>query len=167
MMRSIARRCVSLRFGASRSEHFRLDRLGKAPASCGSRLPRNFRGYGPASTWITLSFMDQNVCRRLMPRPELGRSHPTAAAAAPATFHLVHLQVVGREHMAIAADTGYGHGFGDRFQGKAHHISFGCSKARPRYHLQRIASSCNGLPPWTAPVRSRRPDDPVPRTAAY
>ena len=37
--------------------------------------------------------------------------------------------------MAIAADVGYGHGLGHTIQGKAHHISFGCSKARPRYHI--------------------------------
>ncbi len=37
--------------------------------------------------------------------------------------------------MAIAADFGYGHRFQDTFQGKAHHISFGCFKARPRYQL--------------------------------
>jgi hypothetical protein len=50
------------------------------------------------------------LCRRFMPRPKLSRSRPTTVAAAPATFRLVHLQVVGREQMAIAADTGYGHG---------------------------------------------------------
>jgi len=38
--------------------------------------------------------------------------------------------------MAIAADTGYGHGLKDTFQGKAHDISFGCSKAGPRYHFE-------------------------------
>jgi hypothetical protein len=77
--------------------------------------------------------MDQNLCRPLMPRPKLGGSRPTTAAASPATFRLVHLQVVGREQMAIAADIGYGHGLEDTFEGKAHHLSFGCSKARPRY----------------------------------
>jgi hypothetical protein len=66
-----------------------------------------------------------------MPRPKFGRSRPTTAPAAPATFRLVHLQVVGHQQMAIAADLGYGHGLEDTFQGKAHHISFGCSKARP------------------------------------
>jgi hypothetical protein len=70
-----------------------------------------------------------------MPRPKFGRSHSTTAPAAPATFRVVHLQVVGREQMAIAADIGYGHGPEDTFQRKAHHISFGCSKARPRYHF--------------------------------
>src|SRR5690348_7000944 len=99
--------------------------------------------------------MDQHLCRRLMPRPKFSRSRPTTAAAAPATFRLVHLQVVRREHMAVAADTGYGHGLEDTFQGKAHHISFGCFKARPRYHLQRIAPSCNGLPRRAPPLRSR------------
>jgi hypothetical protein len=42
-----------------------------------------------ASTWITLSFMDQNLCRRLMPRPKLSRSRPTTAAATPTTFRMV------------------------------------------------------------------------------
>ena len=70
-----------------------------------------------------------------MPRPKLGRSHSTTAPAAPATFRVVHLQVVGREQMAIAADIGYGHRLEDTFQRKAHHISFGCFKARPRYHV--------------------------------
>ena len=87
--------------------------------------------------------------------PKIRRSRPTTAAAAPTTFRRVHLQVVGREQMTIAADIGYGHGFEDTFQGKAHHISFGCSKARPRYQFQRIAPSCNGLPHW-APLFAAR-----------
>jgi len=89
--------------------------------------------------------MDQHLCRRLVPRPKFGRSRPTAAPAAPATFGLVYLQVVGRERMAIAADVRYRHRLEDSFQRKAHHISFGCFKARPRYHLQRFAPSCNGM----------------------
>jgi hypothetical protein len=35
---------------------------------------------------VTLSIMDQNLCCRLMPRAKFGRSSPTTAAAAPATF---------------------------------------------------------------------------------
>jgi hypothetical protein len=120
--------------------------VGKIPAPCGSWLSRTLRGYESASTSITLSSMNQNLCRRLMPCPKFGRSSPTTEAAAPATFCLVHLQVVGREQMAIAADIGYGHGLEDTFQGKAHYMSFGCFKACPRYHLQRIAPSCSGLP---------------------
>ena len=81
--------------------------------------------------------MDQNLCRRLMPRPKFGGSHPTTSAAAPATSRSVHLHVVGREQMAVAADFGYRHGLEDTFQGKAHHLSFGCSKARPRYHANK------------------------------
>jgi hypothetical protein len=81
------------------------------------------------------SVMDQNLCRRPMPRPKFGRSRPTAAAAAPATFRLVHLQVVGREQMAIAADMGYGQGLEESLHGEAHQFSFGCSKAGPRYHF--------------------------------
>jgi hypothetical protein len=76
-----------------------------------------------------------DLYRRLKPRPKLGRSRPTTAAAAPATFRMVHLQVVEREQMAVAADFRYGHKWADAFQGKAHHISFGCFKARPRYHF--------------------------------
>jgi hypothetical protein len=124
-----------MRFGASRPEDLHSDRFGKSPAPCESGLSRDLRGYESECPWITLSFMDQNLCRRLMPRPKFGRSRPTTAAAAPTTFRLVHLQVVGREQMAIAADIGYSHGLEDTFQGKAHHISFGCSKARPRYQF--------------------------------
>ena len=103
-----------------------------------------------------LSLMDQNQCRGPMSRPEFGRSHPTTAAAAPATSRLVHLQVIGREQMAIAADAGYSQGLEDAFQGKAHHISFGCSKARPRYQpnlgLHRRAPDCHvGPPSWQCP----------------
>ena len=113
----------------------RLDALGRGPALRGSRSSRSLRGYELASTWITLALVNQNLCRHPMPRPKFGRSLPTTPAAAPATFCLVHLQVVGREQMAIAADIGYGHGLGDTFEGKAHHISFGCFKSRPRYHF--------------------------------
>ena len=59
--------------------------------------------------------VDQNLCRVLMPRSEFGRSRPTAAAAAPATFCLVHVQIVRREQMTIAADIGYGQGPEDTF----------------------------------------------------
>jgi hypothetical protein len=59
-----------------------------------------FARYESASTWITLSFMDQNLCRLLMPRPKCGRSRPTTAAAAPATSRLVHAVVV----MPISSD---------------------------------------------------------------
>jgi hypothetical protein len=72
--------------------------------------------------YVTLSLMDQNLCRRLMPRPKFGRSRPTTAAAAPTTFRLVHLQVVGRKQMAITAEIGCGHGLEDTLQGKADHI---------------------------------------------
>src|SRR6185437_7440893 len=113
MMRMIARRCPPLRLGASRSPDLRLDPVGRAPAPCGSRPSRHLRGSDSASTWITLSFMDQNLCRRPMSSPEFRRSRPTTAAAAPATFGLVHLQVIGREQMTIAADTGYVHGLED------------------------------------------------------
>jgi hypothetical protein len=48
--------------------------------------------------------------------------------------------------MAIAADFGYGHGLDDTFQGKAHDISFGCSKAGPATNfngLRQHAMDCN------------------------
>jgi len=70
-----------------------------------------------------------------MTRAKFGRSRPTTAAAAPATGRLVHLQIVEREQMAVAAEIWYGHGLEDAFRGKAHHIGFGCFKARPRYHF--------------------------------
>jgi hypothetical protein len=125
--------------------------VGRAPAPLDSGSSRNMRGYESACTWITLSYMDQNLCRRLMPRPKCGRSRPTTAPAAPAAFCLVRPQIVGSEQMAIAADAGYGRGLADTFQGKAHHISFGCSKARPRYQFQRFAPRCTGWPRRTAP----------------
>jgi len=126
-------------------------------APCDSGSSRNLRDYESASTWITLSFMHQNLCCPLMPRPKLGGSRPTTAAAAPAAFRLVHLQVVGREQMAIAAYTGYGHALADTFRRKGHDVSFGCSKARPRYQFQRFAPSCTGLPRQTAFLGSPRP----------
>jgi hypothetical protein len=131
MLRFVALWCIAVGRPAFGS-------VGKAPAPCGTRLSRSLRDYESASAWTTLSFMDQNLCHRVMPRPKLGRSRPTTAATAPATFRWVHLQVVGRKQMAIAADTGYGHGLEDALQGKPQHISFGCSKARP-------ATTCNGL----------------------
>jgi hypothetical protein len=70
-----------------------------------------------------------------MPRPKPGRSRPTTAPAAPAELGMVHLQVVGGEQMALAADIGYGHRGEQTLRGKAHHLSFGCFKARPRYHM--------------------------------
>ena len=156
MMRIIPQRCIPLRFGGSRSKDFHLDRSGRAPALCGCAPSHDLRGYESASTWITLAFKDQNLRRRLMPRPKFGRSRPPTAATPPATVRLVYLQIVGREQMTIAAGIGYGHGRDDTFQGKAHHISFGCFKARPRYHflinnlqeeLQRIRNSC-ARHPW-------------------
>jgi len=98
-----------------------------------------------------------DLCRRLMPRAKLGRSHPTTAAAAPATSRLVYPQVVGREQMAIAAETGYSYRLESTFRRKAHDMSFGCSKARPRYQFQRFAPSCTGLPRQTAFLGSPRP----------
>lgn len=76
-----------------------------------------------------------DLSRRLMPGSNLGRSHPATAAASPATFRLVYLQVVRREQMAIAADAGYGHGLEHTFRREGHDMSFGCSKARPRYQF--------------------------------
>jgi len=77
--------------------------------------------------------MDQNLFRRLLPRPKFGRSLSATAAAAPAVLPLIHLQVVGREQVTIAANIGYGQGHADAFQAKAHHMSFGCFKSCPRY----------------------------------
>lgn len=113
--------------------------------------------------------MDQNLCRRCrpMPRPKFGRTRPTTAAAAPATFRLVHLQVVGREQMAIAAYVGYGHGLEDAFQAKAHHISFGCFKARPRYQCCVKATSEFGelrrMLPWPSRYQPSRIENVVQR----
>jgi hypothetical protein len=113
----LAHRCIPLRFGASLSEDLHLDPLGPVghltPAPCVSGSSRSLRGYQLVSTSITLSFMDQNLCRQITPRTKFGRSRPTTVAAAPAAIRLVHLEVVRREQMAIAADIGYGHGLED------------------------------------------------------
>ena len=77
MMRIKARRCIPLRVGASLSEDLRLDRLSRAPAPCVSGSSRNFRGYESASTWITLSFMDQTYAAGLC------RARNSAARARP------------------------------------------------------------------------------------
>ena len=70
-----------------------------------------------------------------MPYPKFGRPRVATPAAAPATFPSVHLQILGREQMAIAADIGYAHGLEGSFQRKGHYINFGCFKACPRYHF--------------------------------
>ena len=142
-----------------RSVDLRLDRIGKAPAPCGARPSRNLRSDESASNWIILSFKDQHLCRRLMPRPKFGRSGPTTAAAAPATFRLVHLQVVVREQVPIAADDGYGDGLEDTILGKGHRISFGCSKARPRYHLQRVCTVVHRIAASDRPSSQLTPSD--------
>jgi hypothetical protein len=72
-----------------------------------------------------------------MPSPKFGCSRPTTAAAAPAAFRVIDLQVVGSKQMAVAAHIGYGHGLEDTLLGRANHISFGCFKARPRYHATK------------------------------
>lgn len=135
VLRIRVRPCILLRFDALQSEGPLLDRAGRAPAPRISGSSRRFRGYESASSSITLPLMDQNLCRRLMPRPKFGCSRPTTAAAAPATFRIVHRQVVGREQMAIAADTGYGHGVEDTFRRKRHNMTFGCIKSHPRYQF--------------------------------
>ena len=85
------------------------------------------------------SLMDQSSRRRLMPRPKRGCALPAttaaAAAAAPAAFDFVYPQVVRREQMALAANVGHGGALTNAIAGKAHHLSFGCFKARPRYHM--------------------------------
>ena len=104
--------------------------------------------------------MDRNLCLQPMPGPKYGRSRPATTAAAPAAFRLVHLQVIGREQMTIAADIGYGHGLEDTFQGKARHIGFGCCKARPPTTFQSITYKKN----FGAFARAARaiPGTPVP-----
>jgi hypothetical protein len=134
MMRIIARRYIPLRFGASRSENLRLDRVGKhlhcvglghlAICAATNRHPLGLL----YRSWTRIYVA--GLCRKF------GRSRPTAAAAAPAMSRLVHLEVVRHEQMAVAADIGDGHALEDTFQRKAHEISFGCSKAGPRYQFQ-------------------------------
>ena len=101
-----------------------------------------------------------DLCRRLMPRPKLGRSRSTTAAAAPAPFRTVHLEVVGREQMAIPADTAYGHKPEDRFRRKGHDMTLGCIKARPRYQFQRFGlprrAAFGGLHSLPSPIAGPR-----------
>ena len=134
-VRAFARCCIPLHLGASPSAGLRLNRGGKTPAPRRSRRSRHLRDYESASTWITLWFMEQDLWQPLVPRP-------TTAAATRATLRLVRFQVVAREQMAIAAEIGYGHGFEDTFQRKAHHMCFGCFKPRPAT-----------MPPKTAGLR--------------
>jgi predicted nucleic acid-binding protein len=101
-----------------------------------------------------------------MPSPKFGCSRPTTAAAAPAAFRVIDLQVVGSKQMAVAAHIGYGHGLEDTLLAKANHISFGCFKARPRYQFRRFAPLCAGLPRGAPALRSPRPDDRVLSTVA-
>jgi hypothetical protein len=153
-MRASRDSCLPLQFGASRSEDLRLDRVGKARAPCDSGLSRNLRDYESASASITLSFMDQNLCRRLVPRPKLGRSHPTTAALAPATSRSVHLQVVGREQMAMTADIGYGHGSRIRSREKHTTSVLVAPKHAPATNfngLHRRAPDCLVGPPSSPP----------------
>ena len=142
-MCTLARRCIPLRFGASRSDGIR---RGGRQGTCTMRVLA-ISQFAQLRIGIPLDYSIVHGPESMPPAyaaPKFGRLHPTTAAAAPATFRF--LQIAGRERMAITADIGYGHGLGDTFQGKAHHLSFGCFKARPRYHLQRFAPSCNGLP---------------------
>ncbi len=79
--------------------------------------------------------MDQNLCRPPLSCPKFDRSLPATTAATPATFDFIYPQVVRRQHMAIAASGGYGRALAYAIPGKAHHLGFGCFKARPRYQL--------------------------------
>src|SRR6185312_16037908 len=54
------------------------------------------------STWITLTFVNQNLCRRPVPRPKFSRSHSTTAAAAPATLSGVSKWPVKQFFHAVA-----------------------------------------------------------------
>lgn len=79
--------------------------------------------------------MDQTLNRCLMARPKFGSPFAATAPAAPATFEFVYPQVVSRKEMAIAASSGYGRTLAYAIPGEAHHLSFGCFKAGPRYQL--------------------------------
>jgi hypothetical protein len=82
--------------------------------------------------------MDQNLCRSSLSCPKFDRSLLATAAAAPAPFDFVYSEVLGRKQMAIAASVGYGGELTNAITGKAHHLSLGCFKARPRYHEFRV-----------------------------
>jgi hypothetical protein len=125
----------------------------QAPALCGSRPSRSLRGYGWASTWITLSFMDQPQCPRLMPRPKFGRPRPTTPAAAPATFRLIHLQVIRREKMTVAADMCTA--MGSRIRSRKKHTTsvLVAPKQAPATNfngLHRFGPGCRVAPPLLA-----------------
>lgn len=97
--------------------------------------------------------------------PEIRPLAPDHSGGSASDVRLVHLQVVGREQMAVAADTGYGDGLQGTLQGKAQ-ISFGCPKARPRYQFLssrlrcsqagRIHSVSPKEPPYRIPGRPVR-----------
>src|SRR5581483_12089675 len=139
-MRINALRCIRLRLGAFRCT--RACRLESAIHAhhAGPGL-RNLRDWAPAPKWRMVWSMDEILCRPLVSCPKFDCSLPTTAAAAPTAFDLVYLQVVWGEQMAIAANAGYRHGLADAFHGKAHHLSFGCFKARPRYQLYMLECS--------------------------
>jgi hypothetical protein len=73
-------RCTSSRqvaFGASLSEDPRLGRPARTPAPCASGLSRNLRDYESASTWFTLSFMEQIYAAGLcLARKSAARARP-------------------------------------------------------------------------------------------
>jgi hypothetical protein len=95
--------------------------------------------------------MDQKLCRPLLLCPKFDRSLPAASAAAPAAFDFVYPQVVGRKQMAIAASVGHRGALTNAIMGKAHHLCFGCSKARPRYQFYFSL-----LIQWLGAMTSRR-----------
>jgi hypothetical protein len=122
-----------------------LQQYDNAPAPHGSRQFRILRDWASGPSLSMVSGMDQNLYLPPVSGSKFGRSLLCAAAAAPAAFDFAHPQVVGRKQMAIAANSGDVGALIHAIHRKAHHLGFGCSKARPRYQLRRFATLCAGL----------------------
>jgi hypothetical protein len=146
MMHIIARRCIPLRLGAIRCAEC-LSTGSEGTCTTQAMLNRQFARLGTGARLPYGSSMDQNLGRPPAPYAKSDRSLPPTAEAAPAAFDFVHPQVVGGKRMTIAASAGYGCGLAYAIAGKAHQMSFGCFKARPRYHLRWAIPDCDPLRP--------------------
>jgi hypothetical protein len=57
--------------------------------------------------WATLARMDENLGHRFLASPKRGGAVATALTAAPPALSVVHLQILRREWMPLAASGGY------------------------------------------------------------
>ena len=124
------------------------------PARVSQGTPRDTEAVRVNSAWAGCGASGLRRGHHPHQRGGAAKSLSTQAMAQPggaagtrrcsATYFAAPVLAGTAKRRTIAADTGNGRGLKDTFQGKAHHISFGCSKARPRYHLQRFAPLCSG-----------------------